>query len=123
MPGGDIEHGRHALLLRHAQGQQGVPGPAGLAGIAGQPGTTSTSPYDIVGLVDPCGGGPLDEILLRLRDGQVLAHYDGGSFSSQFLTVLAPGLQYITTDSTGAGACQFTLGVDGSVTDQLGHVL
>lgn len=94
-------------------GPSGSPGQNGLPGAQGSPGLDGTngvdapvSPFDIVAIVDPCGaqGGGLDEVLLRLRNGQLLAHYSDGF--KQFFVVLQPGA-YHTTDGY---SCNFNVG-------------
>lgn len=80
----------------------GLPGPAG-----------STSPYTVVELIDPCGDGPgFDEVLLRMADNRLMAHYSHGSL--QFLVVLSPGA-YETTDGT---KCRFTVNSSNEVSWQ-----
>lgn len=69
------------------------------------------TPYTVTELVDPCGDGPgYDEVLMRLANGQLVAHFASGAL--QFLTMIGPG-SYATTDQQ---ACQFTVQPDGSVT-------
>lgn len=89
-----------------AQGDPGIQGPAGPTGAAGS--NAAPTDYTVVGLIDPCGDSPgYDEILLRLANGQLMAHYAGGG-NLQFLTVIGPG-SYSTTDSQ---ACAFTVTAD-----------
>jgi len=74
--------------------------------------------FTVTGLINVCGDNPgADEILLRLADGTVIAHYAGGG-NLQFLAALSPG-SYTTTDSS---PCNFTLAADGVITDQLGNI-
>jgi hypothetical protein len=67
-------------------------------------------------VIDPCGNPPgtgqqaLDEVLLRLRNGQIIAHYSSGQ--KQFLVIVPPGY-YSTTDGY---SCSFQVLNDGSVT-------
>lgn len=85
----------------------------GTAGIDGQNGTDGQdgqdappTAYTVTELVDPCGDGPgFDEVIFRLANGQLVAHYAGGG-NLQFLALLGPGA-YRTTDSQ---ACNFTVG-------------
>lgn len=63
--------------------------------------------YDVMDLIDPCGKeGTFDELILRLRNGILLAHYSTGN--KQFITQLHPG-NYVTTDGTN---CHFTVNND-----------
>jgi hypothetical protein len=56
-------------------------------------------------MIDPCGDGPgFDEVILRLGNGGLMAHFAGGG-NLQFLTVLPDG-NYITSDNQ---ACYFTV--------------
>lgn len=71
------------------------------------------TPYTVVGLVDPCGHqSSYDEVLLRMHDGTLMAHYASGS--QQFLTIVGPG-NYVTTDGTH---CYFTVASDLSITNE-----
>jgi len=67
--------------------------------------------FTVTEILDPCGDAPgqFDEVLLRLANGQVIAHFASGNL--QFLAVLSPG-SYVTTDSQ---ACHFTLNSDGTI--------
>lgn len=67
--------------------------------------------YSVVELIDPCGDEPnaFDEVLLRLANGQLMAHYSSDGL--QFLTLLSPG-NYVTTDSQ---KCHFTIDSDMNV--------
>jgi len=70
------------------------------------------SAYSVVELIDPCGdGNGFDEVILRMQNGELLAHYAGGN-NLQFLTLLTPG-NYRTTDSQ---ACNFTVHNNLSIT-------
>lgn len=69
--------------------------------------------YDIVGTVDPCGKeAAFDEVLLKLANGQFMAHYASGA--KQFLAIIGPG-NYTVTDGTG---CKFTITNSGEVTNE-----
>jgi hypothetical protein len=101
-------------------GTPGVPGPAGPAGADGAPGAPGpagadapASPYNVVAVISPCptSAVPFHEVLLRLANGELLAHYDDGA-AKQFLTLVTPGA-YVLTDGSG---CYFTVNSDGSVT-------
>lgn len=84
-------------------------------GVDGQNGaSTPATPYTITEIIDPCGDTPgqFDEVLLRLADGTLLAHYASGN--QQFLTSIGPG-NYITTDGD---ACRFTINSSGIVINE-----
>jgi len=70
-----------------------------------------------VELINPCEDAPgYDEILLRLHNGQLIAHFSSGNI--QFLTLLTPG-SYVVTDGTN---CQFSVDSNLTVIDQNGNV-
>ena len=93
------------------QGVSGGVGPTGERGPAGDVGPKGDSGADaVVEVIDPCGKqGAYDEILLRLNNGTLIAHYADGA--KQFVTIVTPG-SYTTTDGTG---CQFTVSASGEV--------
>lgn len=71
------------------------------------------TPYTVTGLIDPCGKqGQFDEVLLRLANGSLLAHYASGS--NQFLVVIGPG-NYKTTDGTN---CFFSINSNMEITNE-----
>jgi hypothetical protein len=71
------------------------------------------SMYAIDSTVDPCGKQTsFDEILIRLANGSLLAHYASGA--NQFLTYVVPGT-YVTTDGSH---CYFTIENDGSLSHE-----
>ena len=71
------------------------------------------SPYTVVSSIDPCGKQTTyDEILLRLKNNKILAHYSDGA--KQFLSELQPG-SYVTTDGTG---CYFTVDNDMNIINE-----
>lgn len=75
--------------------------------------TVATSGQTIIELINPCGDSPLvthEEVLLRLSDGRILAHYASGT--NQFLVEVQPG-NYVTTDGSN---CHFTITNNGQVT-------
>lgn len=107
----------HGCGKEPAQGPIGYPGAAGPKGDKGDQGEAAeVSPYSIVSVLDPCGDAPgvVDEVLLKLSNGQVLV-----SFSASFnghntrLALLPPGT-YSTTDGSN---CIFTLHSNGTVTN------
>lgn len=88
-----------AVIYDGAEGTPGVPGQ-----------DAPPTPYTITEMLDPCGDGPgYDEVLLRLANGNLVAHFFSGNF--QFLTTLSPGA-YVTTDQQ---ACQFSVDAGGQV--------
>lgn len=90
------QDGTQVVLL---DGQPGADGMDGEDGADAPP-----TPFTVVGLVDPCGPqAAWDEVLLRLGNGQLMAHYSSGN--REFLTIVGPG-NYTTTDST---RCAFTV--------------
>lgn len=94
-----------------AAGREGINGQNGVNGINGQDGISApVNPYAIVAVIDPCGDeGGYDEVLLKLANGTILAHYSDGN--KQFFTLVGPST-YSTTDGH---ACVFTIHNDGSV--------
>jgi hypothetical protein len=80
----------------------------GTNGVDGQPAPANA--YDVVATIDPCGPtSAYDEILLKLANGKILAHFSSGAY--QYLTLIGPG-NYRTTD---ASACLFTVNADMTV--------
>ena len=80
----------------------------------GQDGTNGQdappTPYTVTEVIDPCGKqASFDEVLLRMSNGQLLAHFASGN--NQFLTTIGVG-SYTTTDGTN---CYFTVNNDMSV--------
>lgn len=76
-----------------------------LNGTNGQDLTAGT--YSVAEIIDPCGQqAAFDEVILRLTNGQLLAHYSDGA--KQFLGLIGPG-SYVTTDGT---SCAFTVNND-----------
>lgn len=96
----------HVVILN------GVDGQAGKDGVDGKDGTDAPpTAFTVTELIDPCGDAPgkYDEVLLRLANGTLLAHYADGI--KQFLAVIGPGT-YATTDDT---SCVFTISPTGTV--------
>lgn len=88
-----------AIILNGAVGQMGASGQDGRDLAAG--------PYTIVGIIDPCGKqSAYDEVLIRLGNSQLLAHYSDGA--KQFFVLIGPG-SYRTTDGTN---CHFEVQPD-----------
>ncbi len=69
------------------------------------------SAYQITETIDPCGKqSSYDEVILRLANKQLLAHFSTGD--KQFLVLIGSG-NYVTTDGTN---CAFTVHENMSVT-------
>lgn len=94
-------------------GNDGEDGEDGNDGATGPQGPAAPiNPYSIVEIINPCGDNAgYDEVLFRLANGQILAHYAGGG-NLQFLTLIGAG-SWVTTDSS---ACHFTVSAAGVVT-------
>lgn len=65
--------------------------------------------YAISEIIQPCPTSGYREVILRLQNGQLLAHYSHGN--KQFLTLLIPGSYQLTDGSS----CHFTVHPDLSV--------
>ncbi len=88
--------GTEAVVLNGVDGQDAEPGV-----------------YDVAEVVDPCGKqAAFDEVLLKLKNGQIMAHFASGA--NQFLALIGPG-NYSTTDGTH---CYFTITNTGEVTNE-----
>lgn len=87
----------------------------------GQPGEdgkdVEPGAYTITQLVNPCPliPGQHREVLLRMANGELIAHYSHGS--KQFLTLVGPG-SYTLTDGSG---CNFEVDSALTVIDQFGN--
>lgn len=86
------------------RGPQGPPGPAGPQGPVGAAGENA-----VIKTIDPCGDDPghVDEILLFLNDGTIVAWY-----KNKGLAILEVGIVYVTTDHQ---KCMFGITNDGEV--------
>ena len=83
----------------------------GQDGVNGQDGRGGITAYTVTSIVDSCGKqASYDEVLLRMGNGDLMAHYSDGS--KQFITVIGPGT-YLTTDGT---SCMFTIHPDKTIT-------
>lgn len=101
----ECEDGTQAVVMDGEKGDTGEKGETGATGANGQDATPS--PYTITETIDPCGPeAAFDEILFRLANGELIAHFSHGS--RQFLTSIPPGA-YTTTDGTN---CHFTVNSD-----------
>ena len=100
------------------KGDQGEVGPQGQPGVNGEDGQDATlNQYDIVSVLDPCGDTPnvVDEVLLKLRNGQVLASFSANaSGANARFSLLAPG-NYLTTDGSN---CHFTIDANGNMLNE-----
>lgn len=97
---------KSATLCNGVDGQSGEAGSNGLDAVLG-----AATP---VALIDPCGQTPgyVNEVLLRLADGQILASFsDSASGLNTRFGITGAG-SYMTTDGTG---CYFNVGADGVV--------
>lgn len=74
--------------------------------------TTETSIIPVIEVLDPCGDMPdeVDEVIIRLPDGRLLATSKKGP-AKRFLTILGAG-KYRTTDSQ---MCPFTVWENGEI--------
>lgn len=104
-------------------GEQGIPGIDGEDGVDGVDGIDGNdSEYSIVEMITPCistaspNNNSASEILLRLRNGNILAVYSHGN--KVYLVNIGPG-NYITTDGRN---CKFNVDVDLTITDEDGEV-
>lgn len=94
--------GTEVVVLNGVDGTDGQDGSDGSDGSPGAP--APATPYTVVEIIDPCGAqGSFDEVILRLANGDLLAHYSHGS--KQHLVLIGPG-SYETTDGT---KCRFTV--------------
>lgn len=108
-----------ALLLFTACGKQGDVGPAGPAGERGAQGIPGinaiVSAYSIDSVIDPCGDAPgvIDEVLLKLHNGQLLVSFsDNTKGDNTRFAILSAG-NYHTTDGSN---CNFSVDSLGNVT-------
>lgn len=89
----------------------GNDGATGATGAAGQ--DAPPTAFTVTEIIDPCGHQTaFDEVLLRLANGQLIAHFASGA--NQFLTLIGPG-SYITTDSSH---CYFSVNAYGEVINE-----
>jgi hypothetical protein len=92
----ECDDGTAALIKNGTDGQDGVDGKDGADGS-----DAPISEWSIVEVINPCKVEPLDEVILRFANGELMAHYSHGS--KQHFALLQPG-NYITTDKTN---CRF----------------
>lgn len=91
----DCENGTSAIISNGTDGQDAVL-PAGYTYVP-------EGAFYIAQIEDLCGNGA-EEVLFRLSDNRLIAHYSHGS--KQYLAVLDPG-NYVSTDGYN---CQFQVG-------------
>lgn len=101
--------------LQMTETTQTIPVCHGISGADGSDGVDGDdapiSPYAITEVIAPCGGAlAFSEVLLRMSNGQLIAHYASGN--KQFLTILTPG-NYVLTDGSN---CHFNVSNTGVVT-------
>lgn len=72
-----------------------------------------TSVYSVTQIIDVCGDDPgeFDEVILKLQNGSLMAHYSHGN--DQFLTLLEPNRSYVTTDRS---SCPFFVDANYNIT-------
>lgn len=91
--------GTEAVVLNGSDGQDGA--------------DAQPTMYSVVEVINPCGPqATFDEVILKLANGQIMAHFASGS--KQFLALIGPG-DYTTTDSTH---CHFTITNTGDITNE-----
>lgn len=107
------DDGSSVVILNGTDGQDGQDGADGQDGQDAPP-----TPFVITELIRPCPllPGTFREVLLRLGDGSLMAHFAGGG--NQFLTTIPPG-NYQLTDGSG---CDFSVDSDLTVTDEYNNV-
>lgn len=104
----DCSDDTHAVVVNGSDGLAGPTGETGEPGIAGA--DAPLSAYSVASVIDPCSTAPgFNEVLLRLQNNQILAHYADGA--KQFFSLIGPG-SYITTDGD---ACKFSIDNNGNI--------
>jgi len=75
------------------------------------------NPFMPVGLVDPCGpSGGQDEVFLKLSNGTLVASFSNNTAGAYTrLSVLKPGVNYMTTDTDN---CYFSVDSNGNLYNQ-----
>jgi len=111
-----------------SDGSNGINGVNGIAGTNGSDGANGSngvdgvsSPYQITGLVDPCGATPgfVNEVLLRLTNGMLVASFSANSAGANTrLGVLLPGMYQTTDTNTPGKRCRFTVNADFSLSNE-----
>jgi len=101
-------------------GKEGPRGPTGFGyigpkGDKGDPGETGPAgAAAVLEVIDPCGdaAGIVDEVILRLANGQLLASFsqNASGLNTRFAVITAGS--YVTTDGSN---CAFTVDANGNV--------
>jgi hypothetical protein len=93
-------------MIGCAKGERGSDGRNGVHGADGA--SPEVPDYSIVGVIDPCGDEPsvIDEILLVLKNGQIVTYFAESGSAQKARLVLIPDGTYVTTDTTN---CVFTI--------------
>lgn len=109
--------GSEAFVSHGSDGADGLDGADGIDGIDGLDGAPAElPPTSIVEVIDLCGNASnFGEVLLRLANGQLLAHYSQGN--KQHFVLVEPN-SYVSTDGF---SCFFTVDADLTVTDEEGN--
>jgi hypothetical protein len=89
-----------------SNGTNGVDGKDGIAGKDGLDGVNGRNAF--VEIIDPCGDAPniIDEVLLRMPDGKILASFSENVEGRNTRFSLIPDGTFMTTDGSG---CVFTV--------------
>ena len=105
-----------ALTLAACGRRHGKDGLNGVNGANGTNGLDATVPEgtNITEVIDPCGDaiGIIDEVLLKLSNGQVLASFSENANGKNTRFSLIPTGSYVTTDGSN---CHFTVDALGNV--------
>lgn len=105
-----------SVMDRHLRSAEVCNGSAGVPGAPGEDGADGTSPIGmtLIDVIDPCGDAPgvVDEVLLQLSDGRILASFsqNASGLNTRF-SIIGVG-SYVTTDGS---ACHFSVDVDNNV--------
>jgi hypothetical protein len=102
--------GRNCIVTQLTNGAEIQCGGSNAIVLNGTDGIVPNNNYGIAELIDPCGDGPgFDEVILRLNNGILLAHYSSGGY--EFLTIVSQG-NYVTTDKQ---KCNFHVDYNGNI--------
>ncbi len=113
----DCTDGTHSVVLNGAVGTVGPQGNIGQTGMAGERGADAPiSSYAVTEIISPCPGTGYREVLLRLQNNTLLAHYSDGQ--KQFLSIIGPGTYSLTDGSN----CIFTIQSNYTIIDEMGNI-
>lgn len=101
-----------ATICNGATGANGEDGKDGADGLDAPP--TQFTP---VAVIDPCGDAPgiVDEVLLKLADGTILASFsENANGKNTRFALIGPG-NYVTTDGS---VCKFTINASGDIVNE-----